>query len=68
MLKIMNIHFNFLLQQGLSEEEFYGNLVYKFKKLLALIIFRRRFIKIISHYIKGDSNPNDKYNLSERAL
>ena len=34
MLKIMNIHFIFLLQQGLTEPEFYGNLVYKLKKIV----------------------------------
>ena len=38
----------FLLHQGLSEPDFYGDLVYKLKK----INFSAQFIKIISHYIK----------------
>ena len=34
-----------LLHQGLSEPEFYGNLVYKLKKIVALIIFQRSVLK-----------------------
>ena len=34
-----------LLRQGLSEPEFYGDLVYKLKKILALIIFQRSLLK-----------------------
>ena len=36
------------MRQGLSEPEFYGDLVYKLKK----IVFSAQFIKIISHYKK----------------
>ena len=35
------VRFGSLLRLGLSEPDFYGDLVYKFKKLLALMVFRR---------------------------
>ena len=41
-----------LLRQGLSEPDFYGDLVYKLKKIVA------QFIKIISHYKKIGYNIN----------
>ena len=34
-----------LLRQGLSEPEFYGDLVYKLKKIVGLIIFQRSSFK-----------------------
>ena len=34
-----------LWRQGLSEPDFYGDLVYKLKKILALIIFQRSSLK-----------------------
>ena len=39
-----------LLPQGLSEPEFYGDLVYKLKKIAGSNNFSAQFIKIISHY------------------
>ena len=36
------------LRQGLSEPEFYGDLVYKFKKFVGSNNFSAQFIKIIS--------------------
>ena len=39
-----------LLRQGLSEPEFYGDLVYKLKKIVGSNDFSAQFIKIISHY------------------
>ena len=39
-----------LLRQGLSEPEFYGDLVYKLKKIVGSNNFSAQFIKIISHY------------------
>ena len=39
-----------LLCQGLSEPEFYGDLVYKLKKIVGSHNFSGQFIKIISHY------------------
>ena len=41
-----------LLRQGLSEPEFYGDLVYKLKKIFGSNSFSAQFIKIISHYKK----------------
>ena len=39
-----------LLNEGLSEPEFYGDLVYKFKKLIGINDFSLQFRKIISRY------------------
>ena len=41
-----------LFRQGLSEPEFYGDLVYKLKKIVGSNNFSAQFIKIISHYKK----------------
>ena len=41
-----------LLRQGLSEPDFYGDLVYKLKKIVGSNNFPAQFIKIISHYKK----------------
>ena len=38
-----------LLRQGLSEFEFYGDLVYKLKKIVGSNTFSAQFIKIIPH-------------------
>ena len=47
-----------LLRQGLSELEFYGDLVYKLKKIVGSNIFSAQFIKIMSHYKKIGYNIN----------
>ena len=47
-----------LLRQGLSEPDFYGNLVYKLKKIVGSNNFSAQFIKIISHYKKIGYNIN----------
>ena len=47
-----------LLRQGLSEPDFYGDLVYKFKKSVGSKKFSAQFIKIISHYKKICYNIN----------
>ena len=39
-----------LFRQGLSEPDFYGDLVYKLKKIVGSNNFSAHFIKIISHY------------------
>ena len=41
-----------LLRHGISEPEFYGDLVYKLKKIVGSNNFSAQFIKIISHYKK----------------
>ena len=47
-----------LLRQGLSEPDFYGDLVYKLKKIVGSNNFSAQFIKIISHYKKIGYNIN----------
>ena len=45
-----------LLRQGLSEPDFYGDLVYKMKKIVGSNL--AQFIKIIYHYKKVGYNIN----------
>ena len=45
-----------LLRQGLSEPDFYGDLVYKLKKIVGFNNFSAQFVKIISHYKKIGCN------------
>ena len=47
-----------LLHQGLSEPEFYGDLVYKFKKTVGRADFSDQFRKIIVHYKRIGYNIN----------
>ena len=47
-----------LLRQGLSEPDFYGDLVHKLKKIVGSNKFSAQFIKIISHYKKIGFNIN----------
>ena len=47
-----------LLREGLSEPDFYGDLVYKLKKIVGSHIFSAQFIKIISQYKKIGYNIN----------
>ena len=47
-----NVGLKTLLLQGLSEPEFYGDLVYKFRKIIGKNDFPYRFKKIIVHYKK----------------
>ena len=46
------------MSQGLSEPEFYGDLVYKLNKIVGSNIFSVQFIKVISHYKKIGYNIN----------
>ena len=46
------------LRQGLSEPDFYFDLVYKLKKIVGSNSFSAQFIKIISHYKKIGYNIN----------
>ena len=45
-----NVGLKSLLHQGLSEPEFYGDLVYKFKKIWGMTDFSDQFRKIIMRY------------------
>ena len=47
-----------LLRQGLSEPDFYGDLVYKLKKIVGSNNFSVEFFKIISNYKKIGHNIN----------
>ena len=47
-----------LLCQGLTEPEFYGDLVYKLKNIVGSNNFSAQFIKIISHYKNIGYNIN----------
>ena len=49
MISKFQIGLKSLLRQGLSEPEFYGDLVYKLKKIVGSNNFSAQFIKIISH-------------------
>ena len=40
------------MRRGLSEPGFYGDLVYKLKKIVGSSDFSARFVKIISHFKK----------------
>ena len=46
------------MRQGLSEPKFYGDLVFKLKKIVGSNNFSAQFIKIISNYKKIDYNIN----------
>ena len=47
-----NVWLKTLLHQGLSERELYGDLVYKFKKIVGRADFSDQFRKIIVRYIR----------------
>ena len=46
------------LHQGLSEPEFYSDLVYKFKKIMGITVFSDQFRKIIMRYKRIGYNVN----------
>ena len=51
-----NIGLKTLLQQGISEPIFYGDLVYKFKRIVGKPNFSYKFKKIVKRYIKVGYN------------
>ena len=53
-----NVGLKTLLLQGLSEPEFYGDLVYKFRKIISKNDFPYHFKKIIVRYKKIGYNMN----------
>ena len=53
-----NVGLKTLLSEGLSEPEFYGDLVYKFKKLIGSNGFSFQFRKIITRYRRIGYNLN----------
>ena len=58
MISKFHVGLKSLLRQGLSEPEFYGDLVYKLKKIVGSNNFSAQFINIISHYKKIGYNMN----------
>ena len=50
MVSKFNVGLKTLLHLGLSELEFYGDLLYKFKKIVGRADFSDQFKKIIIHY------------------
>ena len=53
-----NVGLKTLLHQGLSEPEFYGDLVYKFKEIVGMTDFSDQFGKIIVRYKRIGYNIN----------
>ena len=53
-----NVGLKTLLHQGLSEPEFYGDLVYKFKKIVGRVDFSDQFRNIIVRYKRIGYNIN----------
>ena len=53
-----NVGLKSLLNQGLSEPEFYGDLVYKFKKIRGMTDFSDQFRKMIMRYKRIGYNLN----------
>ena len=53
-----NVGLKTLLSEDLSEPEFYGDLVYKFKKLIGINDFSFQFRKIITRYRRIGYNLN----------
>ena len=58
MITKFNVGLKSLLQQGLSEPEFYGDLVYKLKKIRGMTDFSSQFQKVIMHYKRIGYNLN----------
>ena len=50
-----NIGYKTLLQQGISELVFYGDLVYKFKRIVVKPSFSDQFKQILKHYKKWNA-------------
>ena len=49
-LYLLNVGLKTLLQQGISEPEFYGDLVYRFRKFVGKSTFSQQFRKLINRY------------------
>ena len=58
MMSKYNVRLKTLLLQGLSEPEFYGDLVYKFRKIIRKNDFPYHLKKIIVHHKKIGYNIN----------
>ena len=54
LLEKYNVSLKTLLQQGISEPEFYGDLVYRFRKIVGKSNFSEQFRKLINRYKRID--------------
>ena len=52
LLEKYSVSLKTLLQQGISEPQFYGDLVYKFRKIVGKSNFSEQFRKLINRYIR----------------
>ena len=50
LLEKYSVSLKTLLQQGISEPEFYGDLVYRFRKIVGKSNFSEQFRKLINRY------------------
>ena len=53
LLEKYSVSLKTLLQQGISEPEFYGDLVYRFRKIVGKSNFSEQFRKLINRYKKN---------------
>ena len=58
MISKFNVRLKALLHQGLSEPEFYGDLVYKFKKIRGMADYSDQFRKVKIRYKRIGYNLN----------
>ena len=58
MISKFQVRLKSLLRQGFSEPDFYGELVYKLKKIVGSNNFAAQFIKTISHFKNIGYNIN----------
>ena len=52
-----NVSLRKLLQQGISEPEFYGDLLYRIRKIVGKSNFAEQFRKLINRYKRIGYNP-----------
>ena len=57
LVKKYNVSLRKLLQHGISEPEFYGDLVYKIRKIVGKSNFSEQFRKLINRYKRKGRNP-----------
>ena len=56
MVEKYNVSLKNLLQQGISEPEFYGDLVYRIRKIIGKSNFSEQFRKLINRYGRIEYN------------
>ena len=58
LLEKYSVSLKTLLQQGISEPEFYGHLVYRFRKIVGKSYFSEHFKKLINRYKRIGYSPD----------